>query len=66
MLIHVDSEDSDQIGQTGHFVGFVMRRLNLFCYTPPHKKWQGIMLYPPNFECLSVRPSVHQHFVSVL
>ena len=29
-----------------------------YFYTPPHKKWQGIMLYPPNFECLSVvRPS---------
>ena len=27
-------------------------------YTPPHKKWRGIMLYPPNFECPSVRPSV--------
>ena len=26
-------------------------------YTPPHKKWRGIMLYPPNFECPSVRPS---------
>ena len=27
-------------------------------YTPPHNKWRGIMLYPPNFECPSVRPSV--------
>ena len=28
-------------------------------YTPPHKKWRGIMLYPPSFECPSVRrPSV--------
>ena len=27
-------------------------------YTPPHKKWWGIMLYPPNFECPSVRPFV--------
>ena len=31
---------------------------------PPHKKWRGIMLYPPNFECPSVvhligLPSVH-------
>ena len=26
-------------------------------YTPPHKKWRGIMLYPPNFECPSVCPS---------
>ena len=26
-------------------------------YTPPHKKWRGIMLYPPNR--LSVRPSSH-------
>ena len=44
-----------------------------------HKKWRGIMLYPPNFECPSVRPSVRpssvrpsfrpsvrQRFVSVL
>ena len=29
-------------------------------YTPPHKNWRGIMLYPPNFECLSVHPlSIH-------
>ena len=35
-------------------------------YTPPNKKWWGIMLYTPNFECPSVRLSVHQHFVSVL
>ena len=36
-------------------------------YTPPHKKWLGIMLYPPNFKCPSVRPSsVRQRFVSVL
>ena len=27
-------------------------------YTPPHKKWRGIMLYPPNFECPSARPPV--------
>ena len=27
-------------------------------YTPTHKKWRGIMLYPPNcFECLPVRAS---------
>ena len=26
-------------------------------YTPPNKKRQGIMLYPPNFECPSVRPA---------
>ena len=25
-------------------------------YSPPHKKWRGIMLYPPNR--LSVRPSM--------
>ena len=24
---------------------------------PAHKKWWGIMLYPQNFDCLSVRPS---------
>ena len=40
--------------------------LNSF-YTPPHKKWRGIMLYPPNFECpsvsrLSVRLSVSASF----
>ena len=35
-------------------------------YTPSHKKWRGIMLYPPNFECPSVRLSVRQRFVSVL
>ena len=29
-----------------------------FYYTPPHKKWRSIMLYLPNFECPSVRPSV--------
>ena len=29
-------------------------------YTPPHKKWWDIVLYPLNFECPSVfRPSVH-------
>ena len=27
------------------------------CYTPPHKKWQGILLHLPNFEC----PSTVQH-----
>ena len=35
-------------------------------YTPPHKKWQGILLYPPT---LSVHPSVHPSiclFVSAL
>ena len=26
-------------------------------YTPPHKMWRGIMLYPPNFECPSIRLS---------
>ena len=31
----------------------------MYFYTPPHKKWLGIMLYPPNFECPSVRQSVH-------
>ena len=35
-----------------------IRRGRPFC-TPPHKKWRGIMLYSPNFECPSVvRPSV--------
>ena len=29
-------------------------------YTPPHKKWRGIMLYPPNRLC--VRPSVSASF----
>ena len=29
-------------------------------YTPPHKKWWGIMIYPPNR--LSVRPSVSASF----
>ena len=35
-------------------------KYRLICdfYTPPHKKWQGIMLYPPN---LSVHPSVHTY-----
>ena len=33
-------------------------------YTPPHKKWRGIVLYPPKI--LSVRPSVRQRFVSGL
>ena len=28
MFLHADSEDSDQIGRTGHFVGFV---IGLFC-----------------------------------
>ena len=37
-------------------------------FTPPHKKWRGIMLYPPTFECptvcpSSVRLSVCQRFV---
>ena len=33
--------------------------LKVLCYfyTPPHKKWWGIMLYPPNYECLSVSAS---------
>ena len=36
-------------------------------YTLPHKKWQGIMLYPLNFECSSVvYLSVCQCFVSML
>ena len=35
-------------------------------YTPQHKKRRSIMLYPPNFECPPVRPSVRQRFVSVL
>ena len=34
----------------------------LIFYTPPHKKWRGIMLYPPNFECPSVRLSVSTSF----
>ena len=53
--------------------GFLMTRLNYILtnnvdldltavscyYTPLHKKWRGIMLYPPNFEYLSaVHPSV--------
>ena len=29
-------------------------RVSIPFYTPPHKKWRGIMLYPPNFECPSV------------
>ena len=33
-------------------------------YIPPHIKWRGIMLYPPNH--LSVRSSVRQNFVSGL
>ena len=36
-----------------HFLSF---------YTPPHKKWRCIMLYPPNFECPSVRLSVNASF----
>ena len=27
MFLHSDSEDTDQTGRTGHFVGFVVRRL---------------------------------------
>ena len=37
-----------------------------FYYTPPHKKWRGIMLYSPNFECPSICLSVCQRFVSLL
>ena len=33
---------------------------SLSFYTPPHKKWRGIMLYPPKI--LSVRPSVSASF----
>ena len=28
MFLHANSEDSDQTGRTGHFVGFDMRRLS--------------------------------------
>ena len=37
--------------------------VNIHFYTPPHKKWLGIMLYPLNFR---VRLSVHQRLISVL
>ena len=33
---------------------------NITFYTPPHKKWRGIMLYPPKI--LSVCPSVSTLF----
>ena len=32
----------------------------LVFFMPRHKKWRGIMLYPPNF-CPSVRPSAVDH-----
>ena len=32
-------------------------RCLLYIFMPRHKKWWGIMLYPPNF-LVSVRPSV--------
>ena len=34
-----------------------LRTSNKGSYIPPHKKWRGIIVYPPNFECPSVRPS---------
>ena len=39
-----------------------------FYYTPPHKKWRGIMLYLPKILSVHpyISPSVHQHFVSGL
>ena len=59
-----------------HVVCPSIRQWHFGFYTAPHKKWRGIMLYPPNFECQSVRPSVirrsiirpsvRQCFVSVL
>ena len=53
-----------------HFIGFMNIRevpeisawhhyFYLHFYTPPHKKWRGIMLYPPNFKVPSIwHPSV--------
>ena len=38
----------------GHIAFGLSMCHTFFYYTPPHKKWQGIMLYPPNFECPSV------------
>ena len=36
--------------------------LVIHCYTPPHKKWPGIVIPSENFEC----PSIHPRFVSGL
>ena len=52
------SEDSDQTGRRPRLIWVFTGRTDHF-YTPPLFVWRGIMLYPPNFECPSVRPSIH-------
>ena len=53
---HEESEDSDQTERMPRLIWVFAGRTSHF-YTPPHKKWRGIMLYPPNFECPSICPS---------
>ena len=61
------------IRQTGRSQKYCKNTVNVFKlksltpifihnYTPPHKKWRGIMLYPPNFECPSVCLSISTSF----
>ena len=55
------NKDSDQTGQMPRLI-WVFDGSTCRFYTPSHKKWQGIMLYPSKILKfrVSVRPSVRQ------
>ena len=60
LCVHIDIRE-EWFGIANGLNSFINTRVmaldwcKMCFYTLPHKKWRGIMLFPPNFECLSIR-----------